>query len=82
MTADEFNNAVQEWIKMYKIKKTTVSKSSTKDRNYMPIGFFDETKQNRKNGILILYPFTTNYLDQDFDKDNSMLNNEVLDYRS
>ena len=72
MTADEFNNAVQEWIKMYKIKKTTVSKSSTKDRNYMPIGFFDETKQNRKNGILILYPFTTNYLDQDFDKDNSI----------
>ena len=47
MTADEFNNAIQEWIKMYKIK-TTVSKSSTKDRNYMPIGFFDETKQNRK----------------------------------
>ena len=23
MTADEFNNAIQEWIKMYKIKKTT-----------------------------------------------------------
>ena len=45
MTADEFNNAIQEWIKMYKIKKTTVSKSSTKDRNYMPIGFL--MKQNK-----------------------------------
>ena len=46
MTADEFNNAIQEWIKMYKIKKSTVSKSSTKDRNYMPIGFF-LMKQNK-----------------------------------
>ena len=39
----------------------------------MPAGYFDQIKQNRKNGILILYPFSTKYkADEGFDKNNSI----------
>ncbi len=73
MTGEEFNSAVIKWVENYKNKKTTVSKSTVKDRNYMPAGYFDQIKQNRKNGILILYPFSTKYkADEGFDKNNSI----------
>ena len=60
--SNEFNKAINEWVELYKLKETIVTTKLEKEKiNYLPAGLNMSISDNKKNGLLVLYPFTTMY---------------------
>jgi hypothetical protein len=55
------------WIKMYQATGKSVSK-----KNWLPSGFKPRIRQQRKDGLLIIYPWTRKYLDDGFNPDKDI----------
>ena len=69
ITNDEFNSAINEWLELYKLKETILTTNLNKENiNYLPAGFEKAITDNKKNGLLVLYPYTTKFL---YEKDYS-----------
>jgi len=65
-----FNKGVDSWIKLY--QKTGKSVIKRKTVNWLPDSFKPKIRQQRKEGLFIIYPWSTKFLDQGFDKDKDI----------
>jgi hypothetical protein len=64
---ETFNKGMDNWIEMYQGSGKSVSK-----KNWLPAGFQPRIRQQRKDGLLIIYPWTNKYLDDGFDPDKDI----------
>ena len=62
-----FDKGMDNWIEMYKATGKSVSK-----KNWLPAGFQPRIRQQRKDGLLIIYPWTTKYLEEGFDPEKDI----------
>ena len=62
-----FDKGMDNWIEMYKATGKSVSK-----KNWLPAGFQPRVRQQRKDGLLIIYPWTRKYLDDGFDPEKDV----------
>ena len=71
ITQEEFNSAINEWLELYKLKETILTTNLNKENiNYLPAGFDKSITDNKKNGLLVLYPYTTKFIHEKDYSDN------------
>ncbi len=79
LTGHEFDNAINEWIELYKKKGSIVTKKIRENINYLPDNFSRTLQRNRKKGLLVLYPFTTLFKDdKNYSEDCLNVNWEIF----
>ena len=61
-----FQSGINNWIKFY--KKTGKSVLNRKSVNWLPDAFKPKLRQQRKEGLLVIYPWTTKFADKGFDE--------------
>ena len=64
---ETFDKGMDNWIKMYQATGKSISKN-----NWLPAGFQPRIRQQRKDGLLIIYPWTRKYLDDGFNPDKDI----------
>jgi len=64
---ETFDKGMDNWIKMYKETGKSVSK-----KNWLPAGFQPRIRQQRKDGLLLIYPWTRKLLDDGFNPDKDI----------
>tara|TARA_B100001057_G_scaffold326962_1_gene327242 strand:+ start:1672 stop:4908 length:3237 start_codon:yes stop_codon:yes gene_type:complete len=62
---ETFEKGVDSWIRLY--KKTGKSVLKRKSVNWLPDSFKPKIRQQRKEGLFIIYPWTTKFKDKGFD---------------
>ena len=69
INADQYNKGINKWLNLY--KKTGKCVIKRKQINFLPAHFKQKLRQQRKEGLVIIYPWSTNFI-KDFDKDQDI----------
>ena len=67
MSGEEYNQGIEKWLNLY--KKTGKCVIKRKKINFLPAQFKQKIRQQRKGGLLIIYPWSTKFKEESGDKD-------------
>ena len=59
MSSDEYNDGIYSWINLY--KKSNKCVIHRRKINYMPAEFKTKIRQKRKSGLIVIYPWSTEF---------------------
>ena len=58
---DEYNEGINSWINLY--KKSNKCVIFRRKINYLPAEFKSKIRQKRKSGLIVIYPWSTDFKD-------------------
>tara|TARA_B100000795_G_scaffold95611_1_gene70109 strand:- start:952 stop:2031 length:1080 start_codon:yes stop_codon:yes gene_type:complete len=60
ISSDEYNNGIERWLNLYKKRgKCIITKRKL---NFLPANYIEKIREQRKKGLLIIYPWSTKYI--------------------